>query len=66
MFRHSQADPQEWVPLLLRNYRKYQHRRMLGIVKNRVRGGNKPVPLSDFFAGIEVAIESREFAAGDF
>jgi hypothetical protein len=31
------------VPLLLRNYRQ-QGRRMLSIVKNRVRGGNKPAP----------------------
>src|SRR5215831_8903277 len=52
--------------LLLRNYRQHKRRRMLGIVKNRVRGGNKPVPQSDFFAGIEIAIESREVAAGDF
>ena len=33
---------------------------MLSIVKNRVRGGNKPVPQSDFFAGIEIAIEMAQ------
>jgi hypothetical protein len=36
---------------------------MLPIVKNRVRGGNEPAPESDFLAGVEISIKSREIAA---
>src|SRR5579884_610222 len=38
---------------------------MLRIVKNRVRGGNELTPRLDFFAGVEISIESGKIAAGN-
>jgi len=38
---------------------------MLRIVKDRVPGGNKPAGGFDFLSSIQIAIKSREIAAGD-
>jgi hypothetical protein len=34
-------------------------------MKNSVRGGNKPAHGFDVFAGVQIAIEPGEIAAGD-
>ena len=38
---------------------------MLCVVQNRVGGGDKVSRKFDVFAGIEIAIETREIAAGN-
>jgi len=52
--------------LLLGNYRQHEHRRVLRVMKNSVCGGDKPARGFDIFAGVQVAIEPGEIAAGDF
>lgn len=51
--------------VLLGNYRQHEHRRMLRVMNNSVRGGNKPTRELDLFAGVQIAIEPGEIAAGD-
>jgi hypothetical protein len=46
------------------NDRQYKRRWMLLIMQNCVRGRNKPAPVLDFLASVQIPIESREIAAG--
>lgn len=48
------------------NYRQHEHRRALRVMKNSVRGGNKPAREFDVFAGVQIAIEPGEIATRDF